>query len=462
RQKLLQAYTEWHRRRGLAPTLAALLAAPSRHPKAAVEAPAAAAHPAPPMPSLPIPLPTVTVILNVYEREVLPDQLAALLGQTAAARILEIWVCAFSAPAEAAALRAVHSSSAPAAAAGIRMRVIVSDYNFKFYGRFQVALTAPTDFVWLLDDDMMPGEEHLANLLHAAGTELLGRTVLGSIGRVLPRPRADLRLDSYRVWGTHGGLYLPEHYFHTERAVPVDYLCSQWFLRPEWLQYMWAERPQTFKTGEDFHVSHMLRKYAQIGSYVMPYEVGNHRTMGSTESGGGAAGGSAAAWKVFFFSPLLGCVDLMELWGVSAEEVCAPNYMRFFGPDLTDPAAAALPGSTAAAPSDGWTYMRGMALTAPDEWEARVKTNLRHILHTTHARLVLAAASGRATAAAVAAVTAAATATAAAGRRAATSVTQLLSPTLVTVPGADLPHALWTAALEPIMALAWHVPKFSI
>lgn len=61
-----------------------------------------------------------------------------------------------------------------------------------------MALTAPTDFVWLVDDDMIPGNKYLGQLMHAAGTELLGRSLLGSIGRVLPRPGRDMSLVSYR------------------------------------------------------------------------------------------------------------------------------------------------------------------------------------------------------------------------------------------------------------------------
>lgn len=33
---------------------------------------------------------------------------------------------------------------------------------------------------------------------------------------------------------------MPDYYWDQNNAVPVDYLCSQWFLRPEWLQYMWV------------------------------------------------------------------------------------------------------------------------------------------------------------------------------------------------------------------------------
>ncbi|CAN0237905.1 unnamed protein product, partial [Discosporangium mesarthrocarpum] len=118
---------------------------------------------------------------------------------------------------------------------------------------------------------------------------LLGTSLLGSIGRVLPRPGRDMSLVSYRkarrAWGSHGGMYLPDYYWDQVHAVPVDYLCSQWFLRPQWLQFMWSERPMTFETGEDFHVSHTVRKYANVGTYIMPYNPADPETMGSKHRG---------------------------------------------------------------------------------------------------------------------------------------------------------------------------------
>ncbi|CAM9978890.1 unnamed protein product, partial [Laminaria digitata] len=209
----------------------------------------------------------------------LTEQLDSLFAQTAARHIEQIWVCVFSAPAKDYAVRVVDEGNYS------NVHLVISDYNFKFYGRFQIALTAPSDFVWLVDDDMIPGTKYLAQLMHAAGTELMGRALLGSIGRVLPRPGRDMSLVSYRKWGTHGGKYMPDYYWDQDRAAPVDYLCSQWFLRPEWLQYMWSERPTTFATGEDFHISHTMRKYAKIGSYVMPYNANDDETKGSKYRG---------------------------------------------------------------------------------------------------------------------------------------------------------------------------------
>ncbi|CAN0416097.1 unnamed protein product, partial [Scytosiphon promiscuus] len=85
--------------------------------------------------------------------QVLTEQLDSLFEQTTASHIAEVWVCVFSAPAQDYALRVVKESKYK------NVRLVVSDFNFKFYGRFQMALTAPTDFVWLIDDDMIPGNK---------------------------------------------------------------------------------------------------------------------------------------------------------------------------------------------------------------------------------------------------------------------------------------------------------------
>ena len=46
-----------------------------------------------------------------------------------------------------------------------------------------------------------------------------------------------------------------------------------------------SERPMTFETGEDFHISHTMRKYANIGTYVMPYKPDDEETKGSKYRG---------------------------------------------------------------------------------------------------------------------------------------------------------------------------------
>ena len=65
----------------------------------------------------------------------LTEQLDSLFEQTTASHISEVWVCVFSAPAQDYALRVVKESKYR------NVRLVVSDFNFKFYGRFQVCAT---------------------------------------------------------------------------------------------------------------------------------------------------------------------------------------------------------------------------------------------------------------------------------------------------------------------------------
>eukprot|EP00904_Undaria_pinnatifida_P006458 jgi/Undpi1/2942/HiC_scaffold_14.g06319.m1 len=376
----------------------------------------------------------VTVILNMFQRKVLAEQLDSLFKQTVASHIAEVWVCAFDSPLSDYVVSTVEEAEHE------NVRVIVSDVNFKFYGRFQMALTAPSDFVWLLDDDVIPGAQYLEQLMHAAGTKLMGRSVLGS-------------------WGSHGGMFMPDYYWDQTRAVPVDFLCSQWFLRPEWLQYMWRERPATFKTGEDFHISHTLRKYAGISTYVMPCDVGDEETKGSkfqglsylgaathksdvsardklwmdalktgsrmrwmdmftaenahvdatalvivrteedvraisplitafkesAETAGRAAAGQSGAttWKPFIFSPSIGCDRIVELLGLVYVPFCSPSSMRVFGPT----------GSLDV--RDGWSAVRGLEKGHPAEYELAVTAILRQVLYTIKAQVVINVNAGR-------------------------------------------------------------------
>jgi len=66
------------------------------------------------------------------DTQVLTEQLDSLFEQTTASHIAEVWVCVFSAPAQDYALRVVKESKYK------NVRLVVSDFNFKFYGRFQV------------------------------------------------------------------------------------------------------------------------------------------------------------------------------------------------------------------------------------------------------------------------------------------------------------------------------------
>lgn len=193
--------------------------------------------------------PKVTVILNHFKRKTLCAQLDSLLQQTLPFH--HVWVLAFGSPNEMLLRRIVQSYN------DSRISFVSSSYDFKYYGRFQMALQTEADLVYIVDDDMIPGKKMLQILSHVAGTEKYKNSVLGSIGRILPFRQKDFSFPSYRKFHSkEAGLYLPDPAYDilVEKVVQVDFLSSSWFLSAELVKTLFIENPMTFMTGEDLHL----------------------------------------------------------------------------------------------------------------------------------------------------------------------------------------------------------------
>ncbi|TVU39466.1 hypothetical protein EJB05_12886 [Eragrostis curvula] len=231
--------------------------------------------------------PRVTVILNHFKRGTLRAQLEQLRRQTLPFH--RVWVLSFGSPREkeASFRRVVEAYSR--GRDDPRVSFVSSDYNFRYYGRFQVALQSDgADYVYVMDDDMIPGARMLEILCHVAGTDRYANAALGSIGRILPfQQAADRTFPSYRTMfrSKEAGLYLPYKPYNisVDRVVQVDLLCSSWFLPAGLVKTLFVETPPTFMTGEDLHLSHMLQKYAGAGSFVLPVDAADRATWGDTD-----------------------------------------------------------------------------------------------------------------------------------------------------------------------------------
>ncbi|KAI5079730.1 hypothetical protein GOP47_0005209 [Adiantum capillus-veneris] len=225
------------------------------------------------------PPPKVTIVLNHYKRKTLCAQLDALLKQTLP--LHSVWILAFGSPNEAK-LRAIAQEYNDS-----RIVFMSSSYDLKYYGRFQMALQAEgADYVYILDDDMIPGRKMLKILTHTAGTKKYSNAVLGSIGRVLPFRQKDFSFPSYRKYGVkEAGLYLPDPAYDitVQRIMQVDFLSSSWFLSAENVKTLFIETPFTFATGEDLHLSYQLQKYREAASYIMPINPSDKDSWGDSE-----------------------------------------------------------------------------------------------------------------------------------------------------------------------------------
>ncbi|EPS63002.1 hypothetical protein M569_11785 [Genlisea aurea] len=194
-------------------------------------------------------VPKITVILNHFKRKTLCTQLESLLHQTVPFH--HVWVLSFGSPNEQTLRSIVEGYN------DTRISFISSGYDFKYYGRFQMALQTTGDLVYILDDDMIPGRKMLQILSHVAGTKKYENSVLGSIGRVLPFRQKDFLFPSYRKFRSkEAGLYLPDPAYDiaVDTIVQVDFLSSSWFLSSELVKTLFIETPMTFLTGEDLHL----------------------------------------------------------------------------------------------------------------------------------------------------------------------------------------------------------------
>ncbi|KAE8656829.1 hypothetical protein F3Y22_tig00116997pilonHSYRG00422 [Hibiscus syriacus] len=163
--------------------------------------------------------------------------------------------------------------------------------NTLFPARFFASTVASipsleVNFVYIVDDDMIPGKKMLQILSHVSGIEKYKNSVLGNIGRILPFRQKDFSFPSYRKFlSNEAGLYLPDPAYDitVHKMVQVDFLSSSWFLSAELVKALFIETPFSFTTSEDLHLSYQLHKYRNAGSFVLPVDSTDKETWGDSE-----------------------------------------------------------------------------------------------------------------------------------------------------------------------------------
>lgn len=191
----------------------------------------------------------ITVILTAYRRvEYIADQITALRNQTHPPS--EIWVWSNASPDKLLDLSALAD------------RVIVSNTNWLFWGRFAAGNLARTGYLAFFDDDILPQPRWLENCLDTISQGYDG--ILGGSGVILPLEGG---YSSKNKAGWNGR--------HNAETTVVDLVGHAWFMRKEHLQYMWREEPESWENGEDIHLSYMALKYGGIKTYVPPHPEGD-------------------------------------------------------------------------------------------------------------------------------------------------------------------------------------------
>ena len=189
----------------------------------------------------------ITAILCVYKRAgYFEQQVAALRAQTVPPK--QIWVWCNE-----------NGEGSPDFSESVD-RVVVSNHNWKFFGRFALANLVQTTYVALFDDDCLPQPMWFENCLRTIKDGHDG--ILGGRGIRLPisGEYEDYQKDAYSVYGWDG--------VQSSEDEIVDLVGHAWFARKAHFQYMWREDPYTWDNAEDIHLSYTALKYGKVRTYV--------------------------------------------------------------------------------------------------------------------------------------------------------------------------------------------------
>jgi GT2 family glycosyltransferase/tetratricopeptide (TPR) repeat protein/SAM-dependent methyltransferase len=196
----------------------------------------------------------VTVILTAYRRpDALRGQVEAIRAQSLGPRAIWLWANEPGPP----MLEAIDGAEVD--------RVVVSNVNAYVHARFALALTAPTEFVALFDDDTVPGAGWLANCV-----ETFGRSpgILGSAG-------VRLHGEEYSSRSVHG--------WHdpSDETTEVDLVGHAWFLRTAWVHHLFSAPAVTGTNGEDIELAARAWKSAGVRCFCPPHPPRDRSLWGS-------------------------------------------------------------------------------------------------------------------------------------------------------------------------------------
>jgi hypothetical protein len=204
----------------------------------------------------------ITVILSGYKRPyTLESQYEAITKQTVQPESVMLWV------------NIVDDINRYPESVINNCESFVSNGNYGTWGRFSVALNARTDYVCIIDDDTIPGEQWLENCVNTFNAQNGILSTRGIISdkehdRTYPAPQ------SYKAVGWCNP---------NEEITRVDMGCQSWFFPKPVLRAFWAEMPamNPMNYGEDTHLSYVAQKYFGLNTYIPPHPKDNMKLWGS-------------------------------------------------------------------------------------------------------------------------------------------------------------------------------------
>lgn len=187
----------------------------------------------------------ISVILNVYDRQKnLNKQIQSLLDQSIKINIenIHVWYN--------------FSQRRSKDILVDKTKTYQCNWNTKFFGRFSAGLLCQSDYVAFFDDDILPQKNWIKNCLESSQKK---PGIYGGSGVILNSK------------GYRGGSKVGWNGEHSKEISKVDLVGHAWFMKKEYLRYMWYEEPISWDNGEDILLSYLAQKYGNVNTYVPPH-----------------------------------------------------------------------------------------------------------------------------------------------------------------------------------------------
>lgn len=206
----------------------------------------------------------ITVIITIWKRDYLEEQLESLLRQTLLPTSIRVLQNERHRDVEEIIGR--YKDRFP------NLALVRSDFNFKYFFRFCIATLSDTTYTFLVDDDVIPGTSWLETCVEKCNRY---NAVIACSGRIIPN--ADYRMEEWEKFDPN---VLPDYFignYNTDQSLTynfcakdkqVDYGCNSYFFKTEWIRHFWSVWPYTYASGEDIHLSASLKIVSGIDTYV--------------------------------------------------------------------------------------------------------------------------------------------------------------------------------------------------
>lgn len=227
----------------------------------------------------------IAAIISLWRRNYLEEQLDSLLAQTLPPRRIVLVQ-------NEAAMLDVEPVVRRFADRSVDITCVKSDVNFKYFLRFAIGSLVQNEYLFFVDDDIIPGRHWLELCVEKSRQY---NAIISPTGRIIPKDtfRPEKMFIYRRPERYVAGDVTEEEENSSAEDRRVDYGCNSYFIRSEWIRHFWSIWPQTLMSGEDIHLSASLMLGDAIPT-VVPQQT-THDTSGNLRRHYG--GDEHASWR---------------------------------------------------------------------------------------------------------------------------------------------------------------------